>query len=78
MCPVRCVTYLSGRTVLLMMAPFTQELEPPVIPGRFTCYPGAHYPDAHCIAQVDVNHIYRNCPRYVPEMEMVAPSRHIP
>lgn len=38
----------------------------------------ASYPGAQRIVQVDVEHIYPNCPRYVPEMQMVAPSRHIP
>ena len=38
----------------------------------------ASYPGAQRIVQVQVDHIYPNCPRYIPEMEMVAPSRHIP
>ncbi|WP_299846707.1 pyridoxamine 5'-phosphate oxidase family protein [uncultured Roseovarius sp.] len=38
----------------------------------------ATYPGAHRIVEVAVEHIYPNCPRYVPEMQMVAPSRHIP
>ena len=36
------------------------------------------YPGAQRIVQVDVDHIYPNCPRYVPHLEQVAPSRHIP
>ncbi len=36
------------------------------------------YPGARRIVQVDVTHIFPNCPRYVPHMEPVAPSRHIP
>ena len=38
----------------------------------------ASYPGAHRIVQVEVDHIYPNCPRYVPHMEVIAPSRHIP
>ncbi|MEM7057606.1 MAG: pyridoxamine 5'-phosphate oxidase family protein [Pseudomonadota bacterium] len=38
----------------------------------------ASYPGAHRIVEVTVRHIYPNCPRYVPEMEMIAASRHIP
>lgn len=38
----------------------------------------ASYPGAQRIVQVDVTHIFPNCPRYVPEMEHVASSRHIP
>lgn len=38
----------------------------------------AGYPGAHRIVEVKVRHVYPNCPRYVPQMEMVAPSRHIP
>lgn len=36
------------------------------------------YPGAHRIVEVNVQHIYPNCPRYVPHMQPVAPSRHIP
>lgn len=36
------------------------------------------YPGAQRIVQVEVDHVYPNCPRYVPEMQMVAPSRHVP
>ncbi len=36
------------------------------------------YPGAQRIVEVDVDHIYPNCPRYVPHMEQVTPSRHIP
>lgn len=36
------------------------------------------YPGAHRIVEVEVEHVYPNCPRYVPQMEMVAPSRHLP
>lgn len=36
------------------------------------------YPGAKRIVQVGVTHIFPNCPRYVPHMEQVAPSRHIP
>lgn len=38
----------------------------------------AEYPGAQRIVEVAVTHIFPNCPRYVPHMEMVAPSRHIP
>ncbi|MEO1140529.1 MAG: pyridoxamine 5'-phosphate oxidase family protein [Pseudomonadota bacterium] len=38
-----------------------------------SCYPGAQ-----SIVEVNVDHIYPNCPRYVPDMQMTAPSRHIP
>ena len=36
------------------------------------------YPGAQRIVEVNVQHIYPNCPRYVPHMQPVAPSRHIP
>ena len=36
------------------------------------------YPGAKRIVQVDITHIFPNCPRYVPHMEQVSPSRHIP
>lgn len=38
----------------------------------------ASYPGANRIVEVAVTHIFPNWPRYVPQMEMVAPSRHIP
>lgn len=38
----------------------------------------ADYPGATRIVEVTVRHIYPNCPRYVPEMQMIAPSRHVP
>lgn len=38
----------------------------------------ATYPGAQRIVEVAVDHIYPNCPRYVPQMELVAPSRHLP
>lgn len=38
----------------------------------------ANYPGAHRIVEVTVQHVYPNCPRYVPEMKLVQPSRHIP
>jgi len=36
------------------------------------------FPGAKRIVEVEADHIYPNCPRYVPQMEMVTPSRHIP
>ena len=36
------------------------------------------YPGAHRIVEVTARHVYPNCPRYVPEMELVQASRHIP
>lgn len=36
------------------------------------------YPGAQRIVQVEVAHIFPNCPRYVPHMALVRPSRHIP
>jgi len=36
------------------------------------------YPGAQRIVEVEAEHIYPNCPRYVPHMEMVSPSRHVP
>ena len=38
----------------------------------------ANYHGAKRIVQVDVTHIFPNCPRYVPHMAQIAPSRHIP
>ena len=36
------------------------------------------YPGAQRIVEVAVKHVYPNCPRYVPEMALVQPSRHVP
>ncbi|WP_135504861.1 pyridoxamine 5'-phosphate oxidase family protein [Roseovarius aestuariivivens] len=36
------------------------------------------YPGASRLIEVAVDHIYPNCPRYVPQMDTVAASRHIP
>ena len=36
------------------------------------------YPGAQRLVRVQVDHVYPNCPRYVPEMTEIAPSRHIP
>ncbi len=36
------------------------------------------YPGAQRIVEVKVRHVYPNCPRYVPHMNLVEPSRHIP
>lgn len=36
------------------------------------------YPGALHIVEGAVTHIFPNCPRYVPHMELVAPSRHVP
>lgn len=38
----------------------------------------ASFPGAKRIVEVKTEHIYLNCGRYIPEMTMVAPSRHIP
>jgi predicted pyridoxine 5'-phosphate oxidase superfamily flavin-nucleotide-binding protein len=38
----------------------------------------AEYPGAKRIVEVAVTHVFPNCPRYIPQMDMVAPSRHIP
>jgi len=38
----------------------------------------ASYPGAQRIVSVEADHIYPNCPRYIPHMEMVTPSRHMP
>jgi predicted pyridoxine 5'-phosphate oxidase superfamily flavin-nucleotide-binding protein len=38
----------------------------------------AGYPGAKRIVEVAVTHVFPNCPRYIPQMDMVAPSRHIP
>ena len=38
----------------------------------------ATYPGAQRIVEVAVTHVFPNCPRYVPHMQMVSPSRHIP
>ncbi len=36
------------------------------------------YPGAQRLVEVAVDHVYPNCPRYVPQMEPVAASRHVP
>jgi len=36
------------------------------------------FPGALRIIEVEADHIYPNCPRYIPQMDMVAPSRHVP
>lgn len=38
----------------------------------------ASYPGALRIVEVAVDHIFPNCPRYIPHMELVEPSRHVP
>ncbi|MFK7941798.1 MAG: pyridoxamine 5'-phosphate oxidase family protein [Paracoccaceae bacterium] len=38
----------------------------------------SEYPGAKRIVEVAVRHVYPNCPRYIPEMEEVTPSRHLP
>ena len=38
----------------------------------------ASYPGARRLVEVAVDHIYPNCPRYIPEMEMISQSRHLP
>ena len=38
----------------------------------------ASYPGALRIVEVAVEHIFPNCPRYIPQMELVQPSRHLP
>lgn len=38
----------------------------------------ADFPGAQRIVEVEVRHIYPNCPRYIPEMTERAPSRHVP
>lgn len=52
------------------------------INGRATLH-DAHplidtYPGAQRLVSVAVDHIYPNCPRYIPQMQEVAPSRHVP
>ncbi len=36
------------------------------------------YSGANRIVEVAVMHIFPNCPRYIPHMELVSPSPHIP
>ena len=36
------------------------------------------FPGAARIVRVEVDHIYPNCPRYIPHMEEVSASRHLP
>lgn len=38
----------------------------------------SEYPGAKRVVEVTVRHIYPNCPRYVPHMEEVTASRHLP
>lgn len=38
----------------------------------------ASWPGALRLIEVTVRHVYPNCPRYIPEMQQVAPSRHLP
>lgn len=38
----------------------------------------SEYPGAKRIIEVQTKHIYRNCPRYIPRMEMVNESIYIP
>ncbi len=38
----------------------------------------AEYPGAQRMVEVTVTHVFPNCPRYIPQMEMIAPSRYIP
>lgn len=36
------------------------------------------WPGAQRVVEVKVRHVYPNCPRYIPHMELVEPSRHLP
>ncbi len=36
------------------------------------------YPGAELLLRIAVNHVFGNCPRYVPTMRMVAESAHLP
>jgi len=36
------------------------------------------YPGAQRIVEIAVEHVFPNCPRYIPQMQTVSPSRHIP
>lgn len=38
----------------------------------------ARWPGAQRVVEVQVRDVFPNCPRYVPEMALVAPSRHVP
>jgi len=38
----------------------------------------ADFPGAKRIIEVETKHIYLNCPRYVPHMELVSPSPYVP
>lgn len=38
----------------------------------------ANYPGAKRIVEVETKHIYLNCPRYIPHMQMIEESAHIP
>ena len=38
----------------------------------------ADWPGALRLVEVAVEHVYPNCPRYVPHMQMIEPSRHVP
>jgi predicted pyridoxine 5'-phosphate oxidase superfamily flavin-nucleotide-binding protein len=36
------------------------------------------WPGAQRVVEVRVREVFPNCPRYIPQMAMVAPSRHVP
>jgi predicted pyridoxine 5'-phosphate oxidase superfamily flavin-nucleotide-binding protein len=36
------------------------------------------WPGARRVVEVRVREVFPNCPRYIPEMAVVAPSRHVP
>ena len=38
----------------------------------------ARYPGAELLLRIAVNHVFGNCPRYVPTMRFVAESAHLP
>ena len=38
----------------------------------------AAHPGAKLVVRVTAQHIYPNCPRYVPDMQTVAPSKYAP
>ena len=38
----------------------------------------AHFPGGQILVRITATHIFPNCPRYIPHMQLVAPSTYVP
>jgi hypothetical protein len=37
-----------------------------------------HFPGGQMLVRITATHIFPNCPRYIPHMQLVAPSSYVP